>query len=175
MNKNKEIEKIFHRYGGKIQSVIRQFIPVNEDINDVKQEVYIKTWKNFGKFKGESGIWSWIRVITVNTCKDHLKSNKKKRLDISSDEEDTKEIPDNTVNFEKKLAIKERQMFILDKINKLPKKQRDVIIFHDIEELTYEEISKKLNCPIGTIKSRLFNARQILKIELQELLTKGDY
>ena len=79
-------------------------------------------------------------------------------------------LPDKNALQIKIFCLKERHKLIIGAIDKLNKKHREVLILHDIEELTYEEISKKVNCPVGTVKSRLFNARKELKQELGDLL-----
>ncbi|MCK7483752.1 MAG: sigma-70 family RNA polymerase sigma factor [Candidatus Moduliflexus flocculans] len=80
------------------------------------------------------------------------------------------EIPDKKQTPEVNAVLSERHKLILNAINKLNPKLKEVVILYDIEDLTYEQISEKIKCPIGTVKSRLFNARKILKSELKELL-----
>jgi len=170
MTSNKDIENIIDSYNNSVQNVINKFFKTPQDIDDIKQEVFIKTWKNLPKFRNDSNFWSWMRVITVNTCKDHLRKQRKHKENVLCDEDALINFSDNTISHESKVASSERQKFILSKIQKLKPKLREVIILYDIEELTYEEISRKVNCPIGTVKSRLFNARKELAKELKELL-----
>lgn len=166
----KNIEEIIDSYNIKVQGVIRRFVKTESDIQDIEQEVYIKTWKNISQYKGNSSLWGWINKITVNTCKDHLRSVKS-RLTIGADSEEIiQNIPDKSVSPENLTIFTERHKLILDSINKLNSKLKETIILYDIEELSYDEIAEKLNCPVGTVKSRLFNARRILKQELQDLL-----
>lgn len=166
----KNIEEIIDSYNTKIQSVIRKFVKTGNDIEDIEQEVYIKTWKNMSQYSGKSNLWCWINKITVNTCKDHLRSSKS-RIFINNDtEEIIQNTPDKIPSPEKLSIFTERHKLILNAVNKLNPKLKEVVTLYDIEELTYEEISKKIKCPIGTVKSRLFNARKILKQELKDLL-----
>lgn len=168
MINHKDIDSIIESYNNKIQNVIRKFVKTENDIDDIKQEVYIKAWKNMSKYRGNSHIWSWINKITINTCKDHLRSSKSHLLTDS--EEIIQKLPDRKFSPEKSSILSERHKLILNSIDKLNPKLREVVILYDIEELTYEEISKKVKCPIGTVKSRLFNARKALKEELITLL-----
>lgn len=163
-----KIEEIIGLYNTRVQSVIRKFF--DNDIEDVEQEVYIKTWKNLSNYRGDANFWSWLNKITVNTCKDRLRKKSPVSI-VDNEEEQTHQIQDKTVNLENKAIFTERHEIILKSINKLNPKFREVIILHDIDDLTCEEISQKIKCPAGTVKSRLFNARKILRQELSELLT----
>jgi len=173
MVNNKDIEEVINNYNSRIHSVIKRFFrsDSNVEIDDVKQDVYIKVWKNLSKCRNDSSLWGWINRITINTCKDHLKSSKKFSIIPNSEEHDIiNSIPDKKSETGKNIEQAERQKLILHSINKLSKKHKDVIIYSDIDELTYEEIADKVNCPIGTVKSRLFVARKILYEELKELI-----
>lgn len=159
---------IMKDYKKSIQNLIIS-ITGNTNATDIEQEVYIKIWKNLPKYKDQGNIWSWIKTITVNTCKDHLKSKQyNNQLKTDSDEEvfstikDKKETPDSL------LLQEERKKLIIKAIEKLKPKFKEVIIFYDMQEMSYEEISKKIKCPVGTVKSRLFNARKQLQKEFEE-------
>lgn len=172
MNETRNIDEIIDCYGSRVQGVIKRFLKTPNDIEDLEQEVYIKTWKNLSRHKEKTGFWSWINTITINTCKDHLRSTRKHQIIADSEEEILENIADKALNPEKLTVMNERHKLILNGINKLNPKYKEVLMFHDIEELTYEEISRKLKCPVGTVKSRLFNARKALKEELSSLLSK---
>lgn len=170
MTNSNDINQIIKLYDYKIKKVIEGFFRSNNCVDDIKQEVLIKTWKNIEKQKKTNSRWSWIRTITVNSCKDYLRSKKNINL-ISEDEEIINNIPDNkSLCPEKTSNSAERQKLILKAIEKLNPKLKETLILHDIDELTCNEISQKLNCPIGTVKSRLFNARKLLRNELTDLL-----
>jgi RNA polymerase sigma-70 factor, ECF subfamily len=166
----KSIEEIIESYNSRIHNVIKRFLPTENDVEDVKQEVYIKTWKNISKYRGDASLWGWINKITVNTCKDHLRSGKKFQIVDSEDGNILQNIPDKNPSPDKSIVFTERHRLILDSINKLSPKLREVVILYDIEELNYEEIAEKIKRPVGTVKSRLFNARKALKEELKPLL-----
>lgn len=170
METNKEFKNLISSYNKNIQSIARKFLSASQDVDDIEQEVYIKVWKNRDKYRGESSLWGWMRIITVNTCKDYLKRLKKHRDNTINDEEKITNVHDKKVDIENKASSRERQKYILSKINKLKPKLKDVIIMHDIDGLTYEEIAVKVKCPVGTVKSRLFNARKALMTELEDLL-----
>ncbi|MDD3014845.1 MAG: sigma-70 family RNA polymerase sigma factor, partial [Candidatus Gastranaerophilales bacterium] len=161
------------QYNSRIHSVVKRFFNTdsNVDVDDVKQDVYVKVWKNLSKCRNDSNLWGWISTITVNTCKDHLKRSRKFSFVSNSEEFDiVNSIPDKKSETGKNIEQLEKQKMILNSINKLGKKHREVIIYNDIDELTYEEIAKIVNCPIGTVKSRLFTARKVLYQELKDLI-----
>lgn len=173
MVNNKNIEEVLNQYNSKINSVVRKFFKTddNADAQDVKQEVYIKVWKNFAKCRNTNSPWGWINTITVNTCKDQLKRNKKLATVYNEDEVDIiSNIPDKKSEAGKSIEQAERQKLIMSAIEKLNIKHKEVIIYYDIEELSYEEIAKKINRPVGTVKSRLFTARKALYDDLKDLI-----
>jgi RNA polymerase sigma-70 factor (ECF subfamily) len=173
MVNNKNIEEVIIQYNSRINSVVKKFFKAenNADAEDVKQEVYIKVWKNFTKCRNTASPWGWINTITVNACKDHLKKSKKLHLVGETEENNIINlIPDKKADADKPAEQYERQKTILNSINKLNKKHKDVIILYDINEMSYEEIAKKINCPVGTVKSRLFTARKALYEDLKELI-----
>ena len=137
---------------------------------DIEQEVYIRTFKNLNKYEERNKFSSWISVITANICRDYLKSaffkNKKNTL---YDEDIVLSAKSNNQP-ERILTQKERQKAVLKAVDLLPSKLKKVIILYEFEDLSYEQISKKLNIPIGTVKSRISNARKLLQSSLKFLL-----
>lgn len=138
---------------------------------DIEQEVYIKTWKNLLKYKENGSFKSWINKIAVNICRDYLKSSQFKTYSDYASINEVLEFKDEKVlDPENKLIQKQNQEKILKAINNLKPKYKEVVIMYEMHGLNYEEISKKIKCPAGTVKSRLYNARQALSIELKDLL-----
>ena len=162
------MKEIIKTYQNTIKHKIRQLTGTSNE--DLEQEVYIKTWKNLGRYKEEGKFKQWINTITYNTCKDFLKSSSHKNQALSDGEDKLVYIKDSKNSPDKKILQKERQKIIADAIEKLKPKLKEVIILSDIKDMNYEEISKKLNVPQGTVKSRLFNARQQLSEVLKDLL-----
>lgn len=150
-----------------IKAIIRNII--GHDNEDMEQEVYIKIWRGSNGKKIEK-INQWVNKITSNTCKDFLKSKQHRIETLKVDDENIINEIRETKTPEKILNSKQRQKMILKAVNELPKKMKDVIILYEFEQKSYEEISEKLKIPTGTVKSRLFCAREILKVELSELI-----
>lgn len=155
---------------GRIKAIIKKLTgSYNEDI---EQEIYIKTWKNMNMYKEEGKFVQWISTLAANVCRDYLKSKQHQA--------EVRKVGDETLldrvavggRQEEVIDAKRRQKIILKAVDTLPKKMRQVIILYEFEEMSYEEIASKTGEPVGTIKSRLFNARKLLSEVLQPL--KGE-
>ncbi|MBP3821440.1 sigma-70 family RNA polymerase sigma factor [bacterium] len=162
-------EKLINSNKQNIKNIIRL---IKKEVNeDLEQEVYIKIWKNSDKYKEKGSIKSWISSIAKNTSLDYLKSVYYK-VSQKSDADDytLSSIKDKKSTPENKIISLERQKRIIKAINNLKPKFKEVIMLCEIDGLTYEECSKKLNCPLGTVKSRIYNAKKELSENLQDLL-----
>ena len=164
-----DLKEIITKHGSTVRNIIQRI--TNEQNEDLEQEVYTKIWKNSDKYQEKGVLNAWIRTISANLPKDYLKSSQKKLSDNTTNDEtvlsfvaDRKETPES-------LMIKrERQQMISEAINKLKPKFREVIMLYEIENKSYEEISQKIKCPIGTVKSRLYNAKKELAVMLENLI-----
>lgn len=168
--KNDKLNNVIDSYNQRIRSTIKVFFKgsvCDDEIDDIQQAVNIKTWKNIDKVNDSLNLSGWIKTITINSCKDYTKSKKKI---VYLEEEKINEIRDTKLEPQYKAEITERHTQILNAISSLPPKFKEVIILHEIEEMTHEEIAEKINCPVGTVKSRLFKAKQLLRISLKNLL-----
>ena len=164
-----DFNKVIELNKQNIKNIIR--LITKEDNEDLEQEVYVKIWKNSDKYKEQGSIKSWITTIAKNTSLDYLKSSYHKVFQTStSDDLIITNIKDKKTSPDELFSKKERQKKIIEAINKLKPKFREVIILCEINGYTYEECAKKLKCPIGTIKSRIFNAKKCLAENLQDLL-----
>ncbi len=138
---------------------------------DIEQEVYIRTWKNIDKYKEEGKFKSWINTITANLCRDYLRSSYfKHSQNTVTEEDDLIQIRDEKQDIESEFIAKQRQKRIINAIDNLKPKFKEVIIMYEMQDMSYEEISEKIKCPVGTVRSRLFNARKELSITLSDLI-----
>ena len=152
-----------------IKNIIRMI--TKQDNEDIEQEVYIKLWKNSEKYEERGSLKSWVNTIAKNASKDYLKSAVvKNEQNCTADEDVLVNIRDRKKNPEDTIMTTERQKRIIDAVEKLKPKFREVIMMCEIYGYTYEEASAKLNCPIGTIKSRIFNAKKELATVLCDLM-----
>lgn len=152
-----------------VRNIIRMI--TRETNEDLEQEVFVKVWKNQDKYIEKGTLKTWICTIAKNVSKDYLKSSKRKYEQNSTTDEtvinsikDKKSAPDQT------LMNKIRQKKIIGAIDSLKPKFKEVIMLCEIEGYTYEDAAKKLNVPIGTIKSRIYNAKKELALKLEDLL-----
>lgn len=152
-----------------VKNIIRMI--TKEENEDLEQEVYLKVWKNSEKYKEKGSFKGWITTIAKNVSKDYLKSAVNRHESLLAEEDKTFEnIRDKKSGPELKLVRNDRQQRILKAINKLKPKFREVIVYCEIYGYTYEDCSKRLKCPVGTIKSRIYNAKKILAEMLSDLL-----
>lgn len=163
------MKSLINKYKNNIKKIISTMTGCENE--DIEQEVYIKTWKNMDKYKEQGKFKSWINTITANLCRDYLRSNYFKNAKNTVTQDDTLlEVKDEKANIELELIRKQRNTRVIKAINELKPKLKEVIIMYEIKEMSYEEISKKLKCPIGTIRSRLFTARKELYTKLKDLI-----
>lgn len=157
----------------KIKNIIKLVTKENAEVcEDLEQEVYIKAFKNQDKYTETGKFSNWITTIAYNVSRDHLKSAKKRYETQFEDENKIINIKDKKISLEERILQRERQIRISGAINSLNKKMRDVIILSEIENLTYEEIARRLNCPVGTVKSRIYNTKKELYNILEDLIEK---
>ena len=147
-------KEIIKKNQNNIKGIIK--LITKESNEDLEQEVYIKIWKNSEKYKEQGNLKSWINTIAKNVSKDYLKSSYKKNLENSvTDETIINTIKDKKETPELKLIKNERQTQIINAINSLRPKFKEVIMLCEIEGYSYEDCARKLKCPLGTVKSRI--------------------
>jgi len=152
-----------------VQSIIR--LITKQDNEDLEQEVYIKLWKNSNKYEERGSLKSWINTIAKNTSKDYLKSASfRQEQNSTSDELVLSTIKDKRTTPEDKVTELERRQRIIKAIDNLKPKFKEAIMLCEIYGYTYEDAAKKLNCPVGTVKSRIYNAKKDLAVILSDLL-----
>lgn len=138
---------------------------------DLEQEVYLKVWKNSDKYSEKGSFKGWVNTIAKNVSKDYLKLAYNRKEQLTTEEDKTFEnIKDKKSSPELKLIQGDRQKRILKAVEELKPKFREVVIYVEIYGYTYEECAKKFKCPVGTIKSRLYNAKKELANKLSDLL-----
>ena len=153
-----------------VKNIIRMI--TKEENEDLEQEVYLKVWKNSEKYKEKGSFKGWITTIAKNVSKDYLKSavNRHESLLVSEEDKTFENIKDKKSTPELKLLKNERQEKILKAINKLKPKFKEVIVCCEIYGYTYEDCAKRIKCPVGTVKSRIYNAKKILAETLSDLM-----
>lgn len=164
------IKKIIENNQQYVKNLIKTITNTHNN-EDIEQEVYIKLWKNHDKYEENGKFKSWIKTITLNATKDFLKSKQIKQSNMSVNDEDLlKNIHDTKSHVENKIINLQTRKQIINAIENLSKNHKEVIILYEFYNLSYEDIAKKLSCPLGTIKSRIYTAKKILAQNLKDLI-----
>lgn len=164
-----DFKQLIRSNQNNVRSIIR--LITKETNEDLEQEVYMKVLKNADKYKEQGAFKSWINTIAKNISKDFLKSVQKRNQDcLTSDEEIINSLKDKKESPELKLISNDRQKRILDAVNSLKPKFKQTVMLCEIYGYSYEDAAYKLKCPVGTIKSRLYNAKKELAVLLKDLL-----
>lgn len=161
------MREIILEHSSRIKAIIRKMTGREND--DIEQEVYIKLWKNQNSYQDRGKLCQWINTITANICRDYFRScqYKMEKRRVGGDE-----ILESVISGGKQEEIidaKARQKIILKAIDDLPKKMKQAIILFEYEDLSLEDIARKTGVPLGTVKSRLHQARKILSEKLSFL------
>ncbi len=131
-----------------------------EDAEDAVQEALLMAYRSLAKFRGESGIYTYIYRIVINKCHDSVR--KRRRTDSDS-LDNVPLISDERVSISKNHELSEESGYLIEKINSLDKKYRQVLLMRYYDDLSYQEIADLVHISVGTVKSRLFKARELLK------------
>ena len=154
------------KYYYLVLSLVRKIIRNDDDAEDIIQETFIKVYNSLASYNSEYAFSSWIYRIASNTCIDFFRL--KKDL-VYYDEEE--EFEDISLSPDKNIIENEKIKIIEDAINDLPDKYKELFILRHKEELRYEEISEKLNMPLGTVKTNLFRAKKYIELFLKKYPT----
>lgn len=172
-------DSLVQRYQERIYSTLYHMTANHEDANDLTQEAFIKGYKALGGFKGDSSFFTWVYRIAVNKTINFLKSRKNKihlslnDLDFNAehDPEIVAFVSERTPR--RDLSLSELQEKLNEAMQKLSDIHRLVVTLHDIQGLSHEEISRIMDCNTGTVRSRLFYARQQLQAHLSDYLKQA--
>ena len=164
-----DFKEIIKKNQTNVKNIIK--LITKEENEDLEQEVYIKAWKNAERYNEQGSFKSWITTIAKNVSKDYLKSAyKKQEQNSTSDEIILNNVKDKKQTPELKLVQNERQQQIVKAINSLKPKLKEVILLCEIRGYTYEECAQLIKCPLGTVKSRIYNAKKELAEKLENLM-----
>jgi RNA polymerase sigma-70 factor (ECF subfamily) len=167
-------EPLVEKYRQRVWRLAYQVLHDREEAWDVAQEAFVRAFHSLPSFRGQSAFYTWLFRITVNVATDrHRQRGAQARAfgpERVSEEEWARTTPDPGGGPEQQAARKEQRERIRSALDALPPKARTIIILSDVEGLSYREIAEVLNCPIGTVMSRLHNARKRLKVLLGPML-----
>ncbi len=168
-------ELLVNRYQQKVANVISKFIKDRHEIQDVAQEVFIKVYRALPNFRGESSFYTWIYRIAVNTSKNHLVARSRRIQNTQVEFEDAESFVSNEDfrNLDTPDAVYARgelEQTMSKAIAQLPDDLKAAIVLREVEGLSYDEIAEQMDCPIGTVRSRIFRARDAIDQALKPLL-----
>jgi RNA polymerase sigma-70 factor (ECF subfamily) len=177
----KAFELLMLKYQRKILRLLSRFVRDPGEVEDVCQEAFIKAYRALPQFRGESAFYTWLYRIAINTAKNHLVASGRRPSSPSEYENEDGETFDETDNLsdintpESMMASREIAETVNAAIDALPEELRTAIVLREIEGMSYEDIAQSMGCPIGTVRSRIFRAREAIATKLRPLLgTKED-
>jgi len=171
----KAFDVLVLKYQQKVANLVSRYIRDPAEVFDVTQEAFIKAYRALPKFRGDSAFYTWLYRIAINTAKNHLAAQGR-RPPNSDLEAETAEQMDLGARLQEhatpeRLAMEDEIAHtIREAIDELPDDLRTAIVLRELEGLSYDEIAKAMECPIGTVRSRIFRAREAIDKKLQPLL-----
>ena len=174
---NRAFDLLVKKYQHKVMSLISRYVKQQGDVADVAQEAFIKAYRALPKFRGDSAFYTWLYRIAVNTAKNYLVAQGRKPPASDVDAEDAEYFEGagalkDSATPERQLLTDEIQTVVLKAIEELPDDLRRAITLREIDGLGYEEIAIEMDCPIGTVRSRIFRAREVIDNQLRPLLER---
>jgi len=168
------------KYQRRVQRLVGRMVRDVDLVEDITQETFIRAYRALHQFRGDAQFYTWLYRIAVNTAKKALLELKRDRTIsesfFSRDEEDETSVrqnePSSDETPESVLAAKEIAGVVNSAMDELPEELRQAVVLREIEGLSYEEISLAMSCPIGTVRSRIFRAREAISAKVKPLLDK---
>ncbi|QOC24176.1 RNA polymerase sigma factor RpoE [Wenzhouxiangella sp. AB-CW3] len=171
----KAFDLLVSKYQHKIISLISRYVSDHAEAMDVAQEAFIKAYRALPRFRGDSAFYTWIYRIAINTAKNHLVAQGRRPPLSDVDAQDAEQFQVDTRlkeqdSPEHELLRQEIERTINEAIADLPEDLRVAITLREMEGMSYEEIATTMDCPIGTVRSRIFRAREAIDARLRPLL-----
>ena len=166
------------KYQRKVGRLVRRLVSNSDEADDVVQDAFIKAYRALPQFRGDSAFYTWLYRIAVNTAKNHLVSRGKRPISLSelaSNDEEEESFKASVVTIdnntpEAELMSRQIAETVNRAVSALPEELQTALSLREIDGLSYEEIAEAMNCPIGTVRSRIFRAREAVAAELKPLL-----
>ncbi|MEP6632579.1 MAG: RNA polymerase sigma factor RpoE [Luteimonas sp.] len=166
---------LVRKYQHRIAALIGRYISDWSECQDVAQETFIRAYRAMANFRGDAQFYTWLHRIAVNTAKNHLVSHNRRPPTEDVDVADAEQfesgirLRDNDTP-ERELMRQQLEQTVMRAVEALPEELRTAITLREVEGLSYEEIAERMDCPIGTVRSRIFRAREAIDTELQPLM-----
>jgi RNA polymerase sigma-70 factor (ECF subfamily) len=166
---------LVRKYQHRVLKLVSRFVNDASEAEDVAQEAFIKAYRALASFRGDSAFYTWLYRIAINTAKNALVSNRRRPVDFDLDLQDPEQY-DRHARLkegdtpEGVLLTEEIRMVVERAMEQLPEDLRTAIVLRELEGLSYEEIAEAMDCPVGTVRSRIFRAREAIDRKLKPLL-----
>lgn len=172
---NRAFDLLVLKYQYKIQAVISRFVKDQSEVLDVAQETFIKAYRAMGNFRGDSQFYTWLYRIAVNTAKNHLVTKTRRPpgsdIDIGDAEHyNGGEYLQENDTPEREMYRSELEKVVNNTLAELPEDLRTAITLRELEGMSYEEIAEIMDCPVGTVRSRIFRARETINVKIAPLI-----
>lgn len=166
---------LVRKYQHKVANLISRYVYDSGEIEDITQEVFVKAYRAIGGFRGDSAFYTWLYRIAINTAKNHLvaQSRRPPNTDVEAQDAELTDAGQNLRDVgtpESNLLSRELAQRVAKAVRELPEELRTAITLRELEGLSYEEIATVMECPIGTVRSRIFRAREAIDKQLEPLL-----
>jgi len=171
-------DALVRKYQHRITALIGRYIPDWSECQDVAQETFIRAYRALPNFRGDAQFYTWLHRIAVNTAKNYLVAQNRRPPTDDVDAGDAEQFDTgtrlrDTDTPERELMRQELEQTVMKAVSALPEELRSAITMREVEGLSYDEIAQKMGCPIGTVRSRIFRAREAIDTELRPLLDVG--
>ena len=176
----KAFEMLVVKYNRRLGRLLSRFIKDEHEVNDVVQESFIKAYRALPNFRGDSAFYTWLYRISINTAKNFLANNNKRPImssDITNGDGEVMDVVEQVADNltpEAELMNKQILQTVESVVAKLPEDLRRAITLCEMDGLSYEEIAEVMQCPIGTVRSRIFRAREVIAADLRPLLDTSE-
>lgn len=163
------------RYQHKVVKLVARLLRDPTEAEDVSQEAFVKAYRALGSFRGDSAFYTWLYRIAVNTARNSIASRQRRPLDYEADLSENEQSAvesrmRHTDTPEANVLSEEIRRTVNEAVEELPEDLRTAIILREVEGLSYEEIAAAMDCPVGTVRSRIFRAREAIDRNLKPLL-----
>ncbi len=176
---NKAFDLLVLKYQQRILKLVMRYIRDPSEAEDVTQEAFLKAYRALPNFRGDSAFYTWIYRIAINTAKNYLVAAKRRPLDYNLDLQDPEQYEmqarlKNIETPERMMLTEEIRATVNRAIERLPEDLRTAIIMREMEGMSYEEIAQAMECPVGTVRSRIFRAREAIDKRVSPLIDNTD-
>ncbi len=163
------------KYQHKIAGLISRYIHDSHEVLDVSQEAFIKAYRAMGRFRGDSAFYTWLYRIAINTAKNHLVSKSRRPPDTDVEVADAEYFESSTRlrdidSPEQEMYKAELEETVYRAIEQLPEDLRTAVTLREFDAMSYEEIAEVMQCPVGTVRSRIFRAREAIDKQISNLI-----